>query len=130
MCIYLQYCNVILDQHVQEDINKYKKQQGSTGKGVALHADKYGRKGVRVKDLDTELLFGIHKYNQSIVKDISNLDGVILCEGAQGNRLDINFGNYPFVTSANTFPYSACSLGFSQEKSVTFMVLLKYMIQG
>ena len=117
-CVFIsQYCNVILDEHVQEDINKYKKQQGSTGKGVAPCArDKYGRKGVRVKELDTEMLFGIHKYNQSIVKDISNLDGVILCEGAQGNRLDINFGNYPFVTSANTFPYSACSLGFSPRK--------------
>ena len=117
-CVFIsQYCNVILDEHVQEDINKYKKQQGSTGKGVAPCArDKYGRKGIRVKDLGTEHLLGIHKYNQSIVKDISKLDGVVLCEGAQGNRLDINFGNYPFVTSANTFPYSACSLGFSPRK--------------
>ena len=32
------------------------------------------------------------------------------------NWLDINFGEYPFVTSANTFPYSACSLGFSPRK--------------
>lgn len=110
-------CNIILDKHVQEDINNYKKQQGSTGKGVAPCArDKYGRKGVRVKDIGTEQLLGIHKYNQSIVKDNSDLDGVVLCEGAQGNRLDINFGNYPFVTSANTFPYSACSLGFSPRK--------------
>ena len=117
-CVFIsQYCNVILDEHVQEDINKYKKQQGSTGKGVAPCArDKYGRKGIRIKDLNTEILSGIHKYNQSIVKDISKVDGVVLCEGAQGNRLDINFGNYPFVTSANTFPYSACSLGFSPRK--------------
>ena len=37
----------------------------------------------------------------------------ILCEGAQGFWLDINYGNYPFVTSSSTLPYSACSLGFS-----------------
>ena len=40
------------------------------------------------------------------------LYGTILCEGAQGFWLDINYGNYPFVTSSVTLPYSACSLGF------------------
>ena len=117
-CVYIsQNANVILDDHVLEDQEKYKKQQGSTGKGVAPCArDKYARKGKRVKDLDTSQLEGIHKYNQSIIKDICKLDGVILCEGAQGNWLDINFGNYPYVTSANTFPYAACSLGFSPRK--------------
>ena len=64
----------------------------------------------------TEELMGVHKYNKSIIKDISEISGTVLCEGAQGNWLDINFGNYPFVTSANTFPYAACSLGFSPRK--------------
>ena len=39
------------------------------------------------------------------------LYGNILCEGAQGFWLDINYGNYPYITSSNTLPYSACSLG-------------------
>ena len=30
--------------------------------------------------------------------------------------VDINYGNYPYVTSANTFPFSACTLGFSPKK--------------
>ena len=40
------------------------------------------------------------------------LYGNILCEGAQGFWLDINQGNYPYVTSSITLPYGACSLGF------------------
>ena len=33
----------------------------------------------------------------------------ILCEGAQGTMLDIDFGSYPFVTSSNTICSGACS---------------------
>lgn len=32
----------------------------------------------------------------------------ILCEGAQGTMLDIDFGSYPFVTSSNTICAGAC----------------------
>lgn len=33
----------------------------------------------------------------------------VLCEGAQGTMLDIDFGSYPFVTSSNTVTAGACS---------------------
>ncbi|MDY0089171.1 MAG: adenylosuccinate synthase [Flavobacteriaceae bacterium] len=33
----------------------------------------------------------------------------ILCEGAQGSLLDIDFGTYPFVTSSNTTAAGACT---------------------
>ena len=33
----------------------------------------------------------------------------VLCEGAQGTMLDIDFGSYPFVTSSNTICAGACS---------------------
>ena len=33
----------------------------------------------------------------------------ILCEGAQGSMLDVDFGTYPFVTSSNTIAAGACS---------------------
>jgi adenylosuccinate synthase len=33
----------------------------------------------------------------------------ILCEGAQGSMLDIDFGTYPFVTSSNTITAGACT---------------------
>lgn len=41
----------------------------------------------------------------------------ILCEGAQGTLLDVDFGSYPFVTSSNTICAGACSgLGIGPNK--------------
>ena len=41
----------------------------------------------------------------------------ILCEGAQGTMLDVDFGSYPFVTSSNTITAGACSgLGIGPNK--------------
>ena len=41
----------------------------------------------------------------------------VLCEGAQGTMLDIDFGSYPFVTSSNTVCAGACSgLGVAPNK--------------
>ena len=44
--------------------------------------------------------------------EVNNLlkDGKsVLCEGAQGTMLDIDFGSYPFVTSSNTVCAGACT---------------------
>ena len=41
----------------------------------------------------------------------------VLCEGAQGTMLDIDFGSYPFVTSSNTICAGACAgLGVAPRK--------------
>lgn len=41
----------------------------------------------------------------------------ILCEGAQGSLLDVDFGSYPFVTSSNTICAGACTgLGVAPSK--------------
>lgn len=41
----------------------------------------------------------------------------ILCEGAQGTMLDVDFGSYPFVTSSNTVCAGACTgLGLGPNK--------------
>lgn len=41
----------------------------------------------------------------------------ILCEGAQGTMLDVDFGSYPFVTSSNTVTAGACTgLGIAPNK--------------
>jgi adenylosuccinate synthase len=94
--------HIISDNHIQEDIEKYKK-LGTTAKGIApCYRDKYGRTGKRACEFE-------------ILKDYiwdEKLYGNILCEGAQGFWLDINYGNYPYITSSNTLPYSACSIGF------------------
>ena len=41
----------------------------------------------------------------------------VLCEGAQGTLLDVDFGSYPFVTSSNTVTAGACTgLGVAPNK--------------
>ncbi len=41
----------------------------------------------------------------------------VLCEGAQGTLLDVDFGSYPYVTSSNTICAGACSgLGVAPNK--------------
>lgn len=41
----------------------------------------------------------------------------VLCEGAQGTMLDVDFGSYPFVTSSNTITAGACTgLGIAPNK--------------
>lgn len=95
--------HLITDSHIEEDKEKYKS-QGTTAQGIApCYRDKYGRIGKRVKDVE---------YFKSYIWD-EKLYGKVLCEGAQGFWLDINQGNYPYVTSSTTLPYAACSLGFS-----------------
>ena len=95
--------HIISDSHIEKDNKDLKKSQGTTGKGIApCYSDKYLRKGERVCDFSG--LFGNHIWDEKLY-------GNILCEGAQGFWLDINQGNYPYVTSGNPLPYGACSLG-------------------
>ena len=52
-----------------------------------------------------------------VVNDAINSGNTILAEGAQGSMLDIDFGNYPFVTSSNTICAGACTgLGIAPTK--------------
>ena len=50
----------------------------------------------------------------------------ILCEGAQGTMLDVDFGSYPFVTSSNTICAGACiGLGIGPNKVGNVYGILK-----
>ncbi len=96
--------HIVTDKHIEEDINKLNKQQGTTKRGIApCYSDKYKRVGLQAKDVPE-----LKEYLWN-----GKLYGKILCEGAQGFWLDINEGNYPYTTSSTTLPYGACSLGFS-----------------
>ena len=46
--------------------------------------------------------------SEHFVNRCLNEDKSILCEGAQGSLLDVDFGSYPFVTSSNTICAGAC----------------------
>ena len=43
------------------------------------------------------------------INNYLNNNKSVLCEGAQGTMLDVDFGSYPFVTSSNTICAGACS---------------------
>ncbi|MDE5554724.1 MAG: adenylosuccinate synthase [Muribaculaceae bacterium] len=45
-----------------------------------------------------------HFVNKALANEKS-----VLCEGAQGTMLDVDFGSYPFVTSSNTVCAGACT---------------------
>lgn len=98
--------HIITDYHAAYDKMFLQKKLGTTGKGIApAYADKMLRRGNLAKDfLDKKYLWDGKIY------------GKVLCEGAQSYWLDINRGNYPYVTSSETLPYAACSLGFSPRK--------------
>jgi adenylosuccinate synthase len=95
--------HIITDEHINIDS---KSNLGTTGRGIGpCYTDKTKRCGIRAIDCD-ELLDYIWD---------EQLYGNILCEGAQGFYLDVNYGNYPYVTSSETLPYAACSLGFAPQ---------------
>lgn len=95
--------HIITKRHIQYDLQVLKNKLGTTGQGIApVYSDKMLRRGKLCRDyLDKNYLWD------------GDLYGKILCEGAQSFWLDINYGEYPYVTSSETLPYSACSLGFS-----------------
>jgi len=98
--------HLITERHIRYDIKFLKPKLGTTGQGIApSYADKMLRIGKLAGDyLEKKYLWDGELY------------GNILCEGAQSFWLDINYGDYPYVTSSETLPYSACSLGFSPKK--------------
>ncbi len=46
--------------------------------------------------------------SENVVNGLLRDGKTVLCEGAQGTMLDIDFGSYPFVTSSNTISAGAC----------------------
>lgn len=55
--------------------------------------------------------------SEHYLNDVIDQGKSILCEGAQGTMLDIDFGSYPFVTSSNTICAGACTgMGIAPNK--------------
>ena len=54
--------------------------------------------------LKFDIIDSEHFVNKALDNDLS-----MLCEGAQGTMLDVDFGSYPFVTSSNTVCAGACT---------------------
>ena len=55
--------------------------------------------------------------SEHFINSCLNEGKTVLCEGAQGTLLDVDFGSYPFVTSSNTVAAGACTgLGVAPNK--------------
>ena len=95
-------CHVITSQHKEEDGKDKKIGTTKRGNGPA-YRDKYGRDGVLAKDVPELKPFLINLYEEFWEKG----EVKILCEGAQGTGLDIDWGDYPYVTSRHCLTSSA-----------------------
>jgi adenylosuccinate synthase len=128
--------HLILDKHIQQD--KENNKVGTTSSGIGpAYSDKALRTGIQIghyfqSDIKSG---GLAILTQSIMTlDPSSFsdnkiigvtigscrhiakqleeDDVVVMEGAQGFNLDINLGDYPYVTSSDCTIGSACSYGF------------------
>ncbi len=89
--------HVITDAHKEED--------GATGEALGTtkrgngpaYRDKYARSGVRANEIPELKPYLIDIYDAFH----GDKDVQILCEGAQGFGLDIDWGDYPYVTSSH-----------------------------
>jgi len=103
--------NIIKPEHVEEDSKDTEIGTTKTGNGPA-YRDKYYRKGLRAVDEPrlSEMVIDIYEefHRQERVK--------ILFEGAQGFELDIDWGDYPYVTSSHCTVGSAILNGVPPHK--------------
>ena len=103
--------HLITDEHVVEDSKDTTIGTTKTGNGPA-YRDKYYRKGVRaesssfLKDMVIDIYEELH----------NNEDNKILFEGAQGFELDVDWGDYPYVTSSHCTVGSAVLNGVPPQK--------------
>ena len=89
--------HVITDEHLNEENGETKIGTTKRGNGPA-YRDKYSRKGVRAESVEELKSFLIDIYEEFHEND----DKVkVLFEGAQGFELDIDWGDYPYVTSSH-----------------------------
>lgn len=103
--------HIITSDHLEEDASDEKIGTTKRGNGPA-YRDKYDRKGIRafeIKELEPYLIDIYEEfYNEKECK--------ILFEGAQGFYLDIDWGDYPYVTSSHCTVGSAIMNGVPPQK--------------
>jgi len=114
------YTHIITSEHLDEDHKETK--IGTTNKGNGpCYSDKYQRTGKRAESIEELKEFilpdNIVKDIFKIIPTITSGQGRILMEGSQGWWLDIDHGNYPYVTSSHIHPaFAFASFGIPMQK--------------
>ncbi len=107
--------HLVTEAHLEEDGKDT--QIGTTRQGIGpAYRDKYGRKGIRMEDVEVA---ENAPYNVIDIYDLLHKDTHkyrVLCEGAQGFHLDIDWGDYPYVTSSHCTIGSAILNGIPPKK--------------
>ncbi len=89
--------HIITPEHLVEDASDSKIGTTKRGNGPA-YRDKYARKGVRAETIPWLKPYLVDMYEE--LHDEKNKT-IALFEGAQGFGLDIDWGDYPYVTSSH-----------------------------
>ena len=101
--------HIITQKHIEED--RFHNKVGTTASGIGpSYADKAYRTGLRVEDLSL-IDLPCDRINLDELLGKCSKDTRIFWEGAQGFELDIDWGDYPFVTSSHCISASACLNG-------------------
>jgi len=103
--------HIITDKHVEEDSKDTEIGTTKTGNGPC-YRDKYYRKGLQAKDISFLSPMMIDVYEEFHMSQKVS----ILFEGAQGFELDIDWGDYPYVTSSHCTIGSAILNGVPPQK--------------
>lgn len=105
-------CHIVTEENIKQDAED--KTIGTTKSGNGpCYRDKYDRKGVRAEDVPSLHNFIIDPYRYFY--DTNNKIQ-LLCEGAQGFYLDIDHGDYPYVTSSHCGIGSVLLNGFNPKQ--------------
>lgn len=114
--------HMVTENHLKEDGSDEK--IGTTRQGIGpAYRDKYGRVGKRIGDEDVFSDFG-KEFISNVFQIVDIYEMLhtskeryrILCEGAQGFHLDIDWGEYPYVTSSHCTVGSVCLNGIPPKK--------------
>jgi adenylosuccinate synthase len=100
--------HIILEKHQNADSEETKLGTTRTGNGPC-YSDKYARTGRRAENFPILDPYLIDMYEEFYIRE---KEATVLCEGAQGAELDIDWGDYPFVTSSHCTTAGACLNGF------------------
>jgi adenylosuccinate synthase len=102
--------HIITKEHIDEDSKDTTIGTTRTGNGPC-YKDKVGRTGLRAKDVPE-----LEPYLVDMYSLIHSSPKKFLAEGAQGYWLDVDFGDYPYVTSSNTGVGAVLNNGFNYKQ--------------